>query len=186
MITMARMHSIKSAFRPSRRNLPPLVLCLAVIAFFLFWLLLPLIQQNHALDAQIGKRRGQIQVQQALHPIHHELRALLDSPLPPGVGQETLDHEPTLALESASPHLRALAETAGLQVRFIRPDAAALARDGLLLVDSAMSGDVPELLDFLREISPAPWMLDVQSLEISSSHDGEEFRLRLLIAMDRD
>ncbi|WP_045222677.1 hypothetical protein [Desulfonatronum thioautotrophicum] len=186
MITMARMHSVKSAFRPSRRNLPPLVLCLAVIAVFIFWLLLPLIRQNHALEAQVGERREQIQVQRALHPVHHELRALLDGPLPLGVDLEDLDHESTLALESAAPHVQALAESAGLQVRFIRPDASALARDGVLLLDSAMSGDVPRLLNFLREISPAPWMLDVQSLEISSSHDGEEFRLRLRIAMDRD
>lgn len=182
----AKLDSLRSAFRPSRGNLGPLTLCIGVIAVFVFVFLLPRGLKNEELKGLIAERDAQVRTQQDLHPVQRELLSILNEPLPKGLGREMFTEEKTIGLEEAAPRLRAMAEETALSVRFIRPDAAALARDGVLLVDCSLSGEIYRLWDFLLALGSHPWLLSVQAMEISSRQSGEEFRLRLLIAMDKE
>lgn len=182
----ANLKTLRTAFRPSRGNLGPLILCLGVIAVFLFAFLLPRILHNEELARTIDERTEQVQIQQDLHPVHRELLDILTEPLPKGLEQNQFSGPEVMGLEEAAPRLREMAESSALNVRFIRPDATALARDGLLLVDCSLSGEMYRMWDFLRILGTHPWLLDVQNMEISSGQDGEEFRMRLLIAMDKE
>ena len=184
MITsVAKLKAMRTAFRPSHKNVPALLLCLGVIGVYVFVFALPRGLENKTLTQRITEQEAMIQVQRKLYPVQHQLRDMLDEPLPGKLHQGLLAGEMHLELEEASPRIQAMAEDAALDVRFIRPDATALARDGVLLVDCSLSGETPRLWDFLLDLAENPWLLNVQSLEISSGRTGEEFRLRLLIAM---
>lgn len=185
MDVIAAFKSMKTAFRPSISNIPWLILCLGALGIFLFLLVIPRGLENERLSSRVSERQDMIQTQHVLHPVQRDIQAILDEPLPAKLHQGMLTGEANMELEEAAPRIRAMADEAALNVRFIRPDASALARDGVLLVDCSLSGEMFRLWEFLLALAGHPWLLDVQDLEISSGRTGEEFRLRLLIAMDK-
>ncbi len=185
MPPFAALKSLKTAFRPSRNNIPWLILCLGVLGIFLFVFVLPHGMESERLSRGIAQRQDEIRTQQALRPVQAELQAILDEPLPGRLHADMLTGETVLQLEDAAPRIRVMAEEASLDVRFIRPDASALARDGVLLVDCSLAGEMFRLWEFLLALGGNPWLLDVRDLEISSGRTGEEIRMRLLVAMDK-
>lgn len=186
MIFQFSLRSLKMAFRPSRGNLAPLLFCLAAITALVVLFLLPRVAQNQELARLLEERRAQLQVQQTLQPIHQEFSTWLRVSLPHWLPQRLEQAVPAPSLTEATVLLEKMARDAGLDIRSLHPDAIALTQDDSIQIDGLLTGTLQNFLRFMESVTVNPWLLEIPHLEISGSPAAQQYRLRLMIAMDAE
>ena len=168
------------------RSMLYIISCAAVLAGFIFLVLIPRQGTIAGLDKDIRDINNRIKVQETFSPIYEGYKKQIE------LGTQRLlpmPHKEGLLWDRAegiSIIFQEAARNSGLEMISAVPEVDSLADDrGIIGLRLNLRGDFLGLRRFLSELGTMPYLEGVEEISIQSSNKNKEFRLKLLLALKK-
>jgi hypothetical protein len=160
-------------------------LCGAGILIFVLAGILPSHRLAVRLQSDAARLRGEVAEQEALMPVYQQLSRVLQKAMPQALPNPAEGRLPQSVIPDIPIIFSTLARECNVESVLAVPQVESLAGgQGLLMIDSAFSGDLDGFRRLLIKIGSLPYVRHIEEISLSKSAQKKDLKLKVWLAID--